>query len=162
MGLVAVAMNGLRPCPLEPEDSTDGLWYAHPEVIDFTERNWRGFTRGIRPDTYYSFNEARSFQVGAAAHFNEWRAMLREMVHDLRHASDPLRQPFAELLSFADNDGIIGTEVAQRLSADFLRWEATAKAFAETHEDGLYFLSRYAGWRAIIDTAADGGAVEFC
>lgn len=142
-----------------PQDET--AWYAHPDVVEFTERNWAGYTKGIRSGASYGYEASQGFKVGTSGHFNQWRRTLTRLVtaNPEKWAGKP--QPFGELTSFGDRDGIIGADVARRLAQDFADWQAEAETFAASFVDGVYWIGKYNAWRRVFEMAADGGVVEF-
>lgn len=143
-----------------PSDTT--AWYAHPETVAFTERGWPGYAAGIVSGGAYGFAESYSVRMGTYSHFNQWRRVLTTMLTGCTDAwEDRPTQPFAELTSFADSDGIISGPVAAKLAKDFADFQPYAEAFAKDFVDGRYWISRYKSWRKVFEVAADNGAVEF-
>ncbi len=142
-----------------PQDET--AWYAHPDVIEFTERNWAGYTNGIKGGASYGYEDSHGFKVGTSGHFNQWRRTLTHLIASRPEKWVDKPQPFGELTSFGDRDGVIGATIARKLAADFAAWQSEAEKFATDFIDGVYWLDRYNKWRRIFEMAADGGVVEF-
>lgn len=142
-----------------PTDDT--TFYAHPAVVAFTERNWAGYTRGIQPGSAYGYAKSYRLKVGTCGHFNQWRRVLTRVIASRSDRWKGKPQPFAELFGFADNDGLIGADVARKLARDFAEWQDEAERFAQEWIDGDYWLTKYNQWRQVFETAADGGVVEF-
>ncbi len=142
-----------------PVDET--AFYAHPDVVEFVERSWRGYTKGLRPGAAYGYREKLTVKQPTSIYFNTWRRLLLRMVAINPYEWEGQPQPFAELTDFADRDGIFGPTVAKKLAQDFANWQYHADVFA-THLDdnGEFWLRRYNEWRKVFEMAADGGAVE--
>lgn len=68
-------------------------------------------------------------------------------------------EPFYELINFSDCQGIIGTEVAAKLAADFAAHQEKADRFGQG--DGGWYARKYADWRKAFDLASDGGFIQF-
>jgi len=142
-----------------PVDET--AFYAHPEVVDFVERSWRGYTEGLRPGAAYGYRARMTVKMPTSISFNAWRRLLLRMVASNPYEWEGQPQPFGELTDFADRDGIFGAVVAKKLAQDFANWQYHADLFA-THlgEEGEVWHRRYKEWRKVFEMAADDGAVE--
>jgi hypothetical protein len=164
MGLDITAYRKLTPAPHAELDS-DGFpkqWekFAHfgPATIKWTEEHWPGHSGGIKPGVY-GFAEEHDFRAGSYGGYNAWRDQLSQVMLG-KPAKDvwesPIQGPFAELIHFADNEGVIGPKVAAKLAKDFADHQAKAE---QTGDD--YFIAKYNDWRKAFELAADGGAVDF-
>lgn len=165
MGLDITAYRQLKPAPDAPmEDGQPVEWdkyFAPPQsIINWTETNWPGRTAGLSAGIY-SFAESYDFRAGSYGGYGTFRRTLCQLAGnpsiDSLWESEKPNGPFVELLNFADNEGVIGPEVAAKLAQDFA-----------THEDNIlakapddYFRGKYRDWRKAFEMAADGGAVDF-
>lgn len=68
--------------------------------------------------------------------------------------------PFYELLCFSDCDGVIGTQVAQKLFKDFSNWHERAKKYAGNNGQN-FMLETYEKLYALLRLAARDGALKF-
>jgi hypothetical protein len=164
MGLDITAYRKLWPAPQAEVDS-DGYpkeydKFAHfgSATIQWTEEHWPGHSDGIKPGVY-GFAEAHGFRAGSYGGYNQWRNQLSCVMRG-KPAEDlwkePIAGPFAELIHFADNEGVIGPTVAAKLAKDFADNQARAEAVTDE-----YFLKKYNEWRKAFELAADDGAVDF-
>jgi hypothetical protein len=97
----------------EPEDDT--LWTPGASM-EWSEGHWPGRAAGI-PDAkaVYSYTDSFCFHAGSYGGYNVFRSELESFA---RGAG-----PFAELIEFADNEGVIGPVVSQKLAADFAKYQ---------------------------------------
>lgn len=163
MGLDITYYRKLRPAPgarfnedtYEPEDAngqaSENLVYVNPVVVKFTETNWPGRSAGVESGKVYAHNEDDydAFCPGSYGNYNRWREDLRLFALDRGDA-------FAELINFADNEGVIGPVVSAKLARDFAEH---ATAYAVGHDS--YYIEKYVAWQRAFEFAADGGAVLF-
>lgn len=115
--------------------------------MEWSESVWPGRAAPWRAEQIYSFSEAASFHAGSYGGYYHWRRQLAELSDDA--------EDFAELVNFADNEGVIGSIVSKKLAADFAKNRALAEKVDE------YFFEKYKEWQKAFETAGDGGAVEF-
>lgn len=160
-----------RKLTLDPDAQTDEAgcptdWKTHVRITDCMERHFPGRMAGIEPGVYRA-EETLSFRAGSYGGYSAWRDWLARLVgytsaDDLWEAveADPakLSGPFAEMISFADNEGVIGPVVSAKLAKDFAEHQTAAEVASRTVGD---FFDRYAMWRKAFEMAADGGAVDF-
>lgn len=164
MGLDITAYRKITPAPDaavspdgEPVDWQNHFW-AHQSSLDFTEENWPGHSEGVSAGIY-TFAEQHKFRAGSYGGYNEWRDWLARVAgwpsaKACWESPTPGDKPFAELIHFADNEGVIGPKVAAKLAKDF------ADKQAEVGDVG-WDAELYAKWRKAFEMAADGGAVDF-
>lgn len=169
MGLDITAYRKLVPAPNAARD-TDGYpkdgkthFLAHPLSVAFTEENWPGQSAGVVPDMAYTFADSFGFRAGSYGGYNAWRDWLARVAgwagaKECWKSKTPSERPFAELINFADNEGVIGPSVAAKLAKDFADNEPRAVAL---DDDGLWPIELYRKWRRAFEMAADGGAVDF-
>lgn len=164
MGLDITAYRQLEPAPHAeldgdgfPVDGKKYVWLDRAS-IEWTEQHWPGHSGGIKPGVY-AFAQAHSFRAGSYGGYNAWRDELARVMHG-RSAEElwdgKVAGPFIELITFADNEGIIGPQVAAKLAKDFADHQAKAEQVGDD-----YFLAKYNAWRLAFELAADGGAVNF-
>ncbi len=139
----------------------ESVFFAHPDIVEFVEGTWRGYTKGIRPGAAYGYRSRMTVKQPNSIYFNQWRRLLLRMVASNPYEWEGKPQPFGELTNFADRDGIFGPEIARKLAKDFADWQYHADVFA-THlgDEGEFWHRRYKEWRKVFEMAADGGAVE--
>lgn len=164
MGLDITAYRKLEPAPqaeLDDDGSPkdyDKFAHFHSSTIQWTEENWPGHSDGIKPGVY-SFANMDGFRAGSYSGYNAWRDQLARVMRG-KSAEElwkgPIEGPFAELIHFADNEGVIGPRVAAKLAKDFADHQSKAEAVGDN-----YFLQKYNEWRKAFELAADGGAVHF-
>lgn len=149
-------------------DEYDTRFRAH--AVDWVEANWPGRTKGVEQGAVYTFTEQFGFRAGSYGGYNRWRDDLAKLA-GYPLATHPAEDggpsyapgcwanptgPFAELINFADNEGVIGSEVSAKLAKDFAEFDERAK----THGDEWFYES-FCEWRKAFEMAADGGAVDF-
>lgn len=123
----------------------------------------------LRKGWYRVSGKTVRFKAGSYGGYNAWREDLCQMALGVtpdgvwEHPETFSGQPFYELINFADNEGVIGTDAAAKLAVDFDTWDA--RAFARWCEGGShldqYSYDRYQNWRAAFRLAAERGCVEF-
>lgn len=128
-------------------------WRAHPESIAWAEEHFPGRSEGIEPGAVYRFAKRLGFRAGSYTGYNKWRSWLAAAVD---HAKGDAAGPFAELIEFADNEGVIGPVVAAKLARDFAEHQAAVAEVADDWQMDLYRL-----WRQAFEMAAENGAVDF-
>jgi len=135
----------------------DKYWKPSTAAIKWAEEHFPGRSQGIDRDAIYTSAESHAFRAGSYSGYNAWRNQLAELAGIKDEDRDHLDEgkPFAELVFFADNEGVIGPVVGAKLLRDFQDNLPKAEAI------GGYFLDRYRDWLKAFEFAADGGAVEF-
>ena len=125
-----------------------------------------GRDEGLPSDDWVTAEAVGTFCAGSYGGYGDWRRNLASLVgiDNLRAWWDaPQPGPFAELLNFADNEGVIGPVVSAKLAKDFAEWRARASEFASTlpDDDGEWFMRKYKDWQAAFTAAQQGGYVDF-
>jgi len=135
----------------------DKYWKPSAPSIAWAEKHFPGRSQGVDPDAIYAFADAHKFRAGSYSGYGHWRDKLAELAGLKDEDRDRLAEgrPFAELVFFADNEGVIGHVVAAKLLQDFREHLPRAEAI------GGYFLEAYRHWLKAFEYAADGGAVDF-
>ena len=120
----------------------------------------------------YSYERSMCFAAGAYSGYGQWREELAKLagypkrlhlsefkppkeMHS-QGAWDSTEGPFWELINFADNEGVIGSQVAAKLARDFAAYQTKA----DQHPDE-WFQKKYSDWRKAFEMAARNGAVHF-
>lgn len=150
------------PEPEGPLDHRKHVRFRQAE-LDFTETHWPGFSCGLEPGVY-AFVEFGDFSVGPYSCCNEWRGRLARFAFgksQQRVWFEEPRGPFAELVHFADDDGVIGATPAAKLGKDFAAYDERAGAYAEAERLDDEWLRLYRNFRKAFEIAADGAAVLF-
>lgn len=120
----------------------------------------------------YLFTDCKSALSLSYGGYNRWREALAKLAgytltgfngpfgaREQSHAAacwQGATGPFSELINFADNEGTIGSDAAQKLLADFIEWDERAKTV-----DHPRFHEIYTQMREGLELAADGGALDF-
>jgi hypothetical protein len=173
MGLDVTAYKKLTkwagPCDEdgEPIDLERDYVRLYPSS-DFVSRA-DGLEKGI-----YTYEDALDGFSGGYGGYNFWREELArlagyEAIPYTRYGTTEMRHdaavwngatgPFSELINFTDCDGLIGPVTAAKLAKDFAEFDERAKTFES--EGRRNFYECYCEFRASMDFAADGGAVQF-
>jgi hypothetical protein len=150
MGLDITAYRKLIPAPdAEMDDGYPVDWenvWLPGTSMEWSESIWPGRADGVPSATMpYRFAEKFTFRAGSYGGYGDWRRWLGRMAKT--------ETAFAELVEFADNEGVIGSVVAAKLAQDF----ADHADIAGGGWDGDLFQK----WREAFEMAADGGAVDF-
>lgn len=124
-----------------------------------------GFVERMEPleEGMYSFGEEFDFIAGSYSGYNNWRSNLADMMGTTDQAAweESYNGPFHLLINFSDCEGTLGTEACVSLKADFDLYAEKARVFAESIQDGEYWLEKYLAWQKAFTLAADQGAVKF-
>jgi hypothetical protein len=171
MGLDITAYRGLT----KVEDREEADFIVGFALIGWVE--WPGRTAGLERGAVYASTDRFGFAAGSYGNYNAWREELAQMAgYPLGHYEQYGKQwpsyavacwngaqgPFAELINFADNEGMIGPVVAAKLLKDFEEHEARAMQWAQgLGDDEAWFIEKYRDWRKAFTYAADNGAVNF-
>lgn len=162
MGLDVTAYSQLKR-----EDEANGDDYRkdrcdiYQSSIEFAERHWPGRADGLKSGRY-SFGDRLDFRAGSYSGYGEWRHWLARLVgwkdaRDCWENGSP-GSPFYELINFADNEGVLGSQVCAKLAKDFAHWQPKAEA---TTEDPDWNIPLFNKWKEACELAADGGAIDF-
>lgn len=120
--------------------------------MDWSEEHFPGRAEGIDSKAVYTYEDSFDFRAGSYGRYGLWRDRLCDL-------SDG--KSFVELTWFADNEGVIGYVVAEKLYKDFVDNYEKAKAYSQTFEDGEYWFKKYETWMQAFEYAKDHGAVDF-
>ena len=176
MGLDITAYGGLAKVD-NPELDAEGfpkdwkLFRISQTMLDWTEKNFPGRTRGLAAGIYRPVAEF-NFCAGSYSGYGIWRDWLtsfagygsveivwrcnQEQIKDL---------PFVQLINFADNEGYIGPEVSAKLAQDFAEHQERAEAWQPGGNDNIgnrdFWINSYNKWRLAFETASHYGAVNF-
>jgi len=162
MGLDITAYKQLKiePNAAKEEDGSPVDWKRHvwiqPATVKWTNDNFPGRADPIQGGIY-SASDSFGFRAGSYGGYNAWRDWLARLAGYPSAAAvweDNLQGPFAELINFADNEGVIGTTACAKLAKDFA--DHADKAGTAGYDAKLY-----QEWRTAFEMAADGGCVDF-
>lgn len=158
MGLDINAYKGLRKVE-NPKFGSDGElenWESQwlpGASMKWSESVWPGKGKPIDPDTVYEYEDCFEFRAGSYSGYNRWRDDLEKFKGDVA---------FQELIDFADNEGVIGSELSAKLRDDFKKYHDEAMEFSQREDVCMYFFENYCNWEKAFAMAAENGAVEFC
>lgn len=135
----------------------DKFWKPSASSITWAEEHFPGRSNGVDPDAIYSIGDSFRFRAGSYSGYGRWRDQLATLagITDEERGALADGKPFAELVCFADNEGVIGPVVGAKLLKDF------QEHLSKAEEIGGHFLEAYQDWLKAFEYAADGGAVDF-
>ena len=157
MGLDIRAFKNLRKVdnPILDEDGYpedyDNQWLPGASM-DWSESIWKGKGFPVESDKVYEFEDIYSFTAGSYSGYNAWRDDLDRFKGDVA---------FQELIDFADNEGVIGSVLSQKLYDDFKNNYDEAVEYSKHISDGEWFIRKYKCWMSAFDYARQNGAVNF-
>jgi len=144
----------------KPEVDEDGYpveddkYWRPGESMKWSESIWKGKGSPLEWDSFYTYDERFDFRAGSYSGYNLWRNLLDKFKGDIA---------FQELIDFADNEGVIGSVLSNKLRDDFYKYTDEAVTYAKTLGDyGDYFIENYNDFKKAFEMASDDGAVEFC
>lgn len=157
MGLDITAYKCLRKIENPKFDEFEDLECEYqwcPGVsMEWSESIWKGRGYPIEVDAVYEWQETFSFCAGSYSGYNRWRRQLSEFKGG---------QAFQELIEFADNEGVIGSQSSMKLKDDFNKYYAEAIEYSrKLGLDGNWFLEEYKNWSMAFELASQNGAVDF-
>lgn len=120
--------------------------------MKWSESVWPGKGKPVDADTVYEYEDCFEFRAGGYFGYNRWRDDLDKFKGDIA---------FQELIDFADNEGVIGSEVSAKLRDDFVKYHNEAMGFAKRKGVYVYFFEMYCKWEKAFSMAAENGAVQF-
>ncbi|WP_078391266.1 hypothetical protein [Shouchella patagoniensis] len=120
--------------------------------MEWSEKHFPGRGEGVDYNAVYTFEEEFSFRAGSYSGYGAWREQLSEFANG---------NDFHELIVFADNEGVIGPVVSDKLAKDFDKNLNAAIKYSETFVGGEYWLSKYLDWKDAFEIASENGAVNF-
>ena len=172
MGLDITAYKQLKPAPgaKNEVELVNGHQFELIECVHFsieliedTEKDFGGLTAGLSPGTC-SWTAEHSFRAGGYGWYDDWRRDLATFAgttyEEVLSGKQPTGTPFAELINFYDNQGVIGPVVSAKLAADFVGNVERANRWAVENDDDEW-LEAYQNWMIAFTFAADNGAVDF-
>lgn len=86
--------------------------------MEWSESVWPGKGKPLNPQYVYEWEEVFEFSAGSYSGYNMWRDYLDEFAGNVA---------FQELIDFADNEGVIGSELSKKLYEDFFTCHDKAK-----------------------------------
>lgn len=120
--------------------------------MEWSESVWPGKGKPVNPKSVYEWEDIFKFRAGSYSGYNWWRDRLNEFAGNVA---------FQELIDFADNEGVIGSELSKKLFEDFQAYHDKAEEYSKTITDGMFWFERYCNWEKAFEMAKEGGAVEF-
>ena len=137
-------------------------------LLDWVRKEFPGRADDVKAGMYRTCGSRLDFRAGSYSGYGKWRDWLArvagwESAEDCWDAAKTdkhfLTRPFALLVNFADNEGIIGPAAAKTLADNFGRHRRDA--LATECIDRAWNMSRYDLWHAAFRIAADeAGIVE--
>jgi hypothetical protein len=122
---------------------------------------------GLVDGFYMVSGEHFAFRAGSYTGYSNWRDRLASMVGIAsleEFCENPQPGRFAELLNFADNEGVIGPVTSLKLFIDFRQGLSEAEEYATRQgDDQEWFLMKYRAWMRVFEIASrqGTGAVDF-
>jgi hypothetical protein len=122
---------------------------------------------GLADGFYMVSGERFDFCAGSYSGYCQWRERLASMVGitSLKEFwNNPQAGRFAELLNFADNEGVIGPVTSLKLFIDFRQGLGEAEEYAlSMGDDQEWFILKYRNWLRAFEIASrqGTGAVDF-
>lgn len=116
----------------------------------------------IQPNGVYKAGDSWHFRAGPYSYYGRWRSHLAWMALGVSAETvwaNPAEfegRPFVELINFSDCEGVLGTQVCQKLLKDFQEWQEEADQNTNPH-----FTESYNDWRKAFEFAANNGYVDF-
>lgn len=155
MGLDVSAYTKLRE--VDPPDGQRDLFTGiTQDELDETEKCFPGRSEGVKAGIYAHGGELH-FRAGSYTGYGEWRDWLTKWATKHWHKNGK-ETPFAELIEFFDNEGIIGPVVAAKLADDFAKYCGEARQYAG---EEFWDFSLYCRFWCACMLAADQGAILF-
>lgn len=154
MGLDIVVWTNVEKC--EPGDDNFQA-FTYPEFI--------ARLSPLEAGQYYKGKRAMEFRAGSYSGYNAVRAAFCKLATNMSTKDfwalgeeEAVKKPLGELLNFADNEGIIGTDACKRLAEQF---EALHERAMQELDD--WNRARFEEWEQAFRLAADNnGAIMFC
>lgn len=121
--------------------------------MEWSESVWPGKGKPLHPQAVYEWEECFEFRAGSYFGYNQWRDWLNDFAGNTA---------FQELIDFADNEGVIGSELSTKLYEDFCTYHDKAKEYSKKLTYGEWWFEKYCEWEKAFELAKDSGAVDFC
>jgi hypothetical protein len=177
MGLDIIAYKGLTLVKSNvPPEEYDDNWEKYQQYLYIYEVE--GFANCLPPlevGCLYDCVDTFSFRAGSYSGYNHWREQLSlvflgeypRTIWDDPHSFND--KPFVELINFSDCEGILGTNVCQKLLSDFRTavkdiklLPGQAESLAIDNRELDYFIEKFYQWLKAFEYGADEGCVYFC
>lgn len=129
----------------------DTQWQAG-DSMKWSEKYFEGRGEGVDPDAVYTYEDSFGFRAGSYSGYGWWRDTLSNFSEG---------NSFEELINFADNEGVIGSIVSQKLYDDFKNNYDKAIEFNKTLNNDEWWIESYRDWMKAFDYARNNGAVDF-
>ena len=157
MGLDIIAFKELKEVKHPLFDSNGELvdWenqWMPGASMEYSESIWPGRGAPIDPHSVYEWKECFYFRAGSYVGYGTWRKLLAAFADG---------KAFQELINFSDCEGVIGTEVAEKLYNDFKSYHRKAVKFSKELNDPDWWIGRYRDWERAFKLAKNNGAVSF-
>lgn len=120
--------------------------------MEWSESVWEGKGKPLNSQTVYEWEECFEFRAGSYSGYNQWRDWLNDFAGDTA---------FQELIDFADNEGVIGSELSAKLYNDFRTYHDKAQKYSIELANGEWWFEKYCEWEKAFELAKDSGAVDF-
>lgn len=155
----------------EPVDKATGKPIKGEFFQPNVNHDFEGREVPVKDKAVYSYEDSFRFFAGSYSGYNQWREELAQLAgYPAKEAERFGKQcsrhdtgawlkgegPAFELISFSDCEGVIGSEVAKKLAADFDALQEQANA----HPDE-WFREKFDVWRKAFEWASQNGAVSF-
>ncbi len=139
--------------------------YPYPDPEGRFAKRAEPFVEGM-----YSYLDEFGFRAGSYSGYNMWRTWLCRFARGMEADAfwklpEPEKAgPFAELIDFADNEGLLGTPICAKLYEDFKAQKskiiAASRKGLENYSDANFFRGRYDDWMKAFKFASKDGAVQ--
>lgn len=134
----------------------------------FTLKGWEDRLKPLVNKAFYTGEIAMNFRAGSYSGYGRVRAWLCSLANEMPierfwklGEAKCIELPLGELLNFADNEGVIGTEACKRLAKQFD--DIAPRLETVDDEDITWLRPRFEEWQKAFHLAADNnGAVMFC
>ena len=150
---------------------SETLDYNYPHFVVYKTKGDEPKSAGIVDRATYTYEDYHSFRAGSYGSYSRWRDELAcmlgyeavdiEFLGELRKSyaasvwNDPQPGPFVDLINFSDCEGVIGTEVSNKLYNDFIAYRSDAG------KRGDWFYSVYEGFISALEMAKDNGCLVY-
>lgn len=122
------------------------LFEIHQDIIDYTEKEFKGRTKGLKSGVY-EYKESDGFRVGGYIGYTLFRQKLEKIVSNSQ---------LYEFLMFSDCEGYIGSIVSKKLANDFKDLELMAKEELDEND-----FETFKNFKNAFELASENGCVEF-
>ena len=117
---------------------------------------------GTLADGYYEYDNEYSFRAGSYSGYNDFRKDLAVVggytVKRLCYAPEAYRNhPFFDMVYFTDCDGVICSEICEKLYKEFVEYHHKASGILSE-----WYMNIYNNFMEAFKIGADNGCVVFC